>query len=532
MAQIGVQWGNVPNPWGQAYSVGSSLASDSNTAAINQARTAGYLESLRHTDALHDQQRELYGAKTETERQAIEGRRKASDAARALAESNAMPSGASPVPVDPKAKMWGDLAAGSQLQSNSAMDAAGAGLKTTGGAGVMLNNDPTQVRKNMTLLGQSPNDNTVVGANDTVYQENENLKSQNRIAEENAKPKLNVVDGAIYETKDGKSALTEGSPAAHPTMQIHNDRMVTFDENGNPISKPIEGMTGKTSAEKLSAEERMNNSAAAVAAAARHGDFSQLTEEDAYNYSNWLQSKHSKTYEKDGRMASTLILPEGFPAPAAVLERVRANKAPSDQAPTSELYPAEAPTRKVDLGIQGPEKLNNEQSSAQMFLQINRTVEPRFSKLTPKDIPSFATSLLNQPDAEAKMRILSSQVTDPKARQFFQDASAVVNSAIYSASGKGITAGEFGRWWNILIPMPGATQGEIEQKRQIREAINAGLAGQLPPEHQKQVVELFKQQGLDLRFDKSQGEGPANPAAPAAPGGGKVWNVAPDGTLQ
>jgi hypothetical protein len=523
MATIGVQWGNIPNPWGQAYSVGSSLASDSNTSAINAARTAGYLESLGHTDKLHDAQTDYYGVKTKGENQKIQGHDLLSQGARAESESNATAAGASPAIV----KARGDIAAGGGLLSTSFTDASTGANKAAGGTILSTSNDPSEIRRGMLLNGEVPNENTVVGANDTVYKGVEDLKTDNKVREEDAKPKINVVDGAVLQTKNGVTAPTEGSPAAHPNVQIHNDQAVSFDENGNPIARDIQGLKQKTSADKLSAEERQNNAAAAVAKAAKSGDFSQVTEEDALLYSNWLQKNHSKSYEKEGRMASALVIPDGFPAPAAVLERVRSQG--GNQPPSSELYPTEVPVRSANLGIQGPEKLNNEQSSAQMFLQINRQVEPRFSKLTPADVPSFATSILNNPDAEIKMRILTNSVTNPKDRQFFQDASAVVNSAIYSASGKGITAGEFGRWWNVLIPMPGATPQEIDQKRQIREAINAGLAGQLPPEHQKMMVDLFKQQGLDLRFDKSQGEGPANPAAPA--GGGKVWNVGPDGKV-
>jgi hypothetical protein len=243
MATIGVQWGNIPNPWGQSYSVGSSLASDSNTAAINQARTAGYLESLGHTNALHDQQRELYGAKTETERQAIEGRNRSAAAAKALAESNASPAGngSAPAPVDPRAKFWGDLASGSQLQSNSATDAAGAALKTTGGSGVILNNDPTAVRKNMTLLGQSPNENTVVGANDTVHSALETEKTNNKIQEENAKPHYGEEHGQPYMIKDGKYSVPENAPKQRQFNDSDKGsaRNTLLDPNATPEAKDL-----------------------------------------------------------------------------------------------------------------------------------------------------------------------------------------------------------------------------------------------------------------------------------------------------
>ena len=504
MATIGVQWGNIPNPWGQAYSVGSSLASDSNTAAINQARTAGYLESLGHTNALHDQQRELYGAKTETERQAIEGRRKASDAARALAESNANPAGASPAPVDPRAKMWGDLAAGSQLQSNSAMDAAGAGLKTTGGAGVMLNNDPTQVRKNMTLLGQSPNDNTVVGANDTVYQENENLKSQNRIAEEKAKPNIKTLGNGLVSVSpndDGTYSSTDVAGAENTQARG------AFNDSDKGAARNILANRDNYSPEEVKlAEQALAGSDGGGDPMYSGGFDSKTVDGQARNFIN----NYNDIPEDDPRRNDPAIMRRYAEAIDIVRgksdhwsnvngqDRHVVEKGPL---PPNAVAPSNMPEDKPIINTYGdkkPVELNEWQAKAGVYGSQMALNGAAFDKITPKDIPGALKQYLMNNQFNEDGAVISLQGLSPAQQRYVQAAVAYLVPEARFESGATVLKGEYIRKWLAEVPLAGDDATELSNKRSRRVLAINNLADTLPAGHpmKERIMNIIGANGL------------------------------------
>lgn len=506
MAIIGVRFGGTPNTFSTAYSVGSALANDSNTAAINAARTQGYLESLGHTNALHDQQAQYYGAKTDTERQGIEGRNKAAAAAKALAESNAVPSGtgAAPAPVDPRAKQWGDLAYGSQLQSNSATDAASAGLKTTGGAGVVLNTDPTAVRRNMSLLGQTPNENTVVGANDTVWNDVQQTETSNKIREENSKQHVHTLGNGLVNTTTSE----DGSVIANPIAGAENTR------SSGPFNDSDKGSARNTLLDPNASPEAKKLAEQALAGSDGGGDpmysggfDSKTVDGQARNFIN----NYNDISEDDPRRQDPKVMRRYQEA----IDIVRGKSdhwstTPQGQQqhvvekgplPPNAVAPANLPEDGTSISTYGNKKpvdLNEWQSKAGVYGSQMALNGAAFDKVTPANIPGTLKQYLMNNQFNEEGAPISLKGLTPAQQKYVEAAVSYLVPGARFESGATVLKGEYMRKWLSEIPLNGDDAAELENKRSRRTLAISNLADSLPDGHpmKERMLNIMKANGM------------------------------------